>query len=197
MKLVVLILAFSFSSVVFAENWFPVGKVGSKTIYTKESRCESVEAVSCYDITGKDIRRFKVGFLMPTVTHTIDCASGPDCQALIDLGGQCATATYDDKANWPSLDFASENRSVTGWFIWCQIEGLIPDPSGIAAADLEDSQKASDASARDTARGVRETVLDQCVQNSVSGTMTNLQMSECIRALVRELRGDQVPIGDL
>jgi len=44
---------------VFA-NYFPVGKVGAKTVYVKKSHCESIESQSCFDVSGKDMRRWKV-----------------------------------------------------------------------------------------------------------------------------------------
>lgn len=51
--LITLILFASFQ--VYA-NWYPVGKSGAATVYTKKDKCEQVEGQLCLDITGKDPR---------------------------------------------------------------------------------------------------------------------------------------------
>lgn len=200
MKYFILTLIFTFSFTANAAWYFPVGKAGAEKWYKSKAQCESSEGQSCYDITGKDVRRWKVGFLQPEILRTADCDDATDCQAKLDADPSefsCleGTPVYDDKANWPGLDFSP--RPATGWFLWCQIEGLVPDPAGIAAADTEDAAIAAERANRAAARAAREVALDDCVQVTKSGTLTLPEASACIRALVRELRGQAVPVDDL
>ena len=73
---------------------------------------------------------------------------------------------------------------------------LVDDPSGIVAADAEDAQKASDQATRVTKKVDRNIELAQCIQDS-KGTMTPVQQTACIGALVRELLGSRVDPADL
>jgi hypothetical protein len=51
-----------------SQTWFPFGKEGANTGYTKRGRCQQVEGQKCYDITGlDDLRRYRIGNPLPTV----------------------------------------------------------------------------------------------------------------------------------
>lgn len=204
MKILILIL-FLIPSFCFADfgNFFPVGKVGAKTYYDTKSQCETAEGQKCFSTTGKDMRRWKVGFRSIDIQQTFDCDDSNACQAINDANQfNCdinneEIPTFDDKANWPGLDFVAEGRPESGWFLWCQKEMLIIDTAGSSQADADDAQKASDDAARVVAKGQRDLDLDQCVADSKSATLTLPQASSCIRGLVRELRGENVPVADL
>ena len=52
MKTTLIIIGLLLTVPVFgAENWFPVGKSGAKTIYTKKSKCETAEGQLCFPVT--------------------------------------------------------------------------------------------------------------------------------------------------
>lgn len=81
---------------------------------------------------------------------------------------------------------------------WEVVDGIVvPDAAGITAADAADAQKDSDQSARDTAKPLRETALQACVQDSKNPTLTPQQIKDCMAALVREILKDKVAIPDL
>lgn len=138
MKKMILISTIFFASNAMA-NFFPFGKEGANTVYVKKSKCEKVEGQKCYDITGKDLAYHKVGFRSIDVEQTVDCANSENCE---DLAFQCPTGEakkWDDKANWPGLDFSP--RSNHGWFSWCQKEMLVVDIDKKNAIDAQKAQE--------------------------------------------------------
>lgn len=140
MKLFKIILCLVFIySIESTANYFPVEKDGAKTVYAHKNKCESVEGQKCYNITGKDLSYHKIGFRSIDVEQTVDCSDAENCK---DLAFQCPsgeTKKWDDKANWPGLDFSP--RSDDGWFIWCQKEMLVVDIDKKNAIDAQKAQE--------------------------------------------------------
>lgn len=202
MRLLILIsLIYVFNQNIAQANWVKKSAVKApSTIYTKQSLCQQVESEVCIDISGKDLRHFKAGFRAIDILQTADCLNSADCQSQIDssnFGCSPDVATFDDKVNWPLLDFAAESRPSTGFFLWCEKEILVADAAGKIAADAADAASAADQSTRDGAKGPRETSLQACVQDSKNPTLTPDQIKTCIAALVREVLGDKVAVPDL
>ncbi len=192
------------SSFAFAGEWVPESKIKPPhSIKKLQSVCMTESGELCFDKAGKDMRGFKVGFRAIAVLQTLDCVDGADCQAKLDAlpaefgCPDLETASFDDKVNWPTLDFVAESRPATGFFLWCQAKILVTDAAGASAATAADNQTAADKSTRDSARGPRETSLQACVQDSKNPTLTPAQIKDCIAALVRETLGNKVAPADL
>lgn len=201
-NLILVILIFPFLA--FGSNYFPVGKSGAKTTYTNQQNCKTKESwLFCPEISGKDLRKWKSGFRAIDIDKTLDCTDSVDCIAKsigqtpqFSCDPNDNSPVYDDKINWPALNFAAKSRPVTGWFLWCQKEILVVDAAGILAANTADGLKADEKTARDLARIVRKINLQTCVQDS-KVPMTPLQSDACIKALVREVLGSRVNQADL
>ncbi len=73
MKYLVLIFIL-FSIRVSAENWYPIGRANSFMVFMKKQTCESYYSQTCFDITGKDIRKWKQGTVDSKVTLVPDVA---------------------------------------------------------------------------------------------------------------------------
>jgi len=74
---------------------------------------------------------------------------------------------------------------------------MVPDVAGQATADTKDAQRLTDAGLRKTAKGTRETSLQQCVQDSKNPTLSPQQIKDCLGALVRQILGNKVAVPDL
>ena len=79
MKYLITILLLTFSNAQ-AANWFPVGKEGAATVYTKKAKCETAEGQTCFDITNKDRRYHDVQ------TVQVDDESKPIWKASYNTG---------------------------------------------------------------------------------------------------------------
>jgi len=227
MKVFIIILFLLPSFALADSCFFPLGKPGANASYQKKSQCDQAEAPDkCFNICEgsgiKDFRRWMVGQVddlndpifraAESSPVKLDCDNDSDCmQKAMDPNGDSnfddqvciadnSTPRWDELANWPGI------TGVTGpWFIWCskhsgtfrQKSVLISDVAGSTQADIDDAQKASDKSARETAKIQRDLNLDQCVADSKASTLTLPQASSCIRALVRKARGESVPVGEL
>ena len=170
------------------------------SIYAERERCEAVEGEECYSITGKDVRKLKLGFVTVLAGSTSDCSDGADCQAKItDLEFRCqrGATMFDDKANWPGLDFTVLARPSTGFFLWCQQNALVLDQTLSDEVGAADQKLIDDQLARDGAKGPRELSLQQCVQDSKNPTLSPAQVKDCISALVREILGNKINPADL
>lgn len=51
MLIIIFILIFN-TRILFANNYYPVGKSGSNTVYKSKLECELKESFTCFDITG-------------------------------------------------------------------------------------------------------------------------------------------------
>lgn len=225
MKYLLLSLLFIFSANagVFG-NYVKVSNLkGDSRKHKTKDLCESIEGESCLSINDKDMRRFKLGqeddldspiFRLPNNSPIkLDCSDSNDCRTRamgvfdgetfpdrVCLGESESTERWDILANHPG---------VTGitfpWFIWCEKETgsynqndiIINDAAGETAADAEDAQLVADNSARDTAKPIRITALQDCIQDSKNPTLTPDQIKSCIAAIVREMLGNRVAIPDL
>ena len=123
------------------------------------------------------------------ISSAVDCVDSADCQSKLDNSSfACGneTPTFDDKANWPALDFAAESRPSLGWFLWCQKEILVTDSVGSSAADAADLQKANDQSLRDSKKSARLTSVAACVTavNNVA-SLTPTQIKDCLNILIK------------
>lgn len=175
------------------DNNFSINK------YVLQNDCMTLENGICFN-TPLDLRHVKPGFRAIAILQTADCLNSADCQSMIDNGNfACSNevVTFDDKANWPLLDFVAESRPASGFFLWCEKEILVVDTTGSSAADAADTASAADQLTRDGAQGPRETSLQACVQDSKNPTLTPDQIKSCIAALVREVLGDKVNPVDL
>jgi hypothetical protein len=204
-----------------SQTWFPFGKEGANTGYTKRGRCQQVEGQKCYDITGRDLRRFRIGNPLPKVPQTVDCADADACQAIIDeRPDRCGDGTprFDDKANWPSLDFAGATdfegnpapRPAEGFFLWCERETLVLDSAKASEADAEDAAREAARSTRRTRRQGRDVDLKQCVRVALrapdlppGAAQTNQlaqrqnRIKDCLGAIIKEVIEQRLELEDL
>jgi hypothetical protein len=204
MRFLIGFLVLVFSVTVFAENWmseknileFKNGKDSPKLTYAKRGSCESIEKTICFEFSGKDLRRHKIGYKAIDIEKTMNCESETHCYDKIEKrtficdGG---LAVFDLKVNWPDLDFVDEE----GYFLWCKVKALVFDSEGDAKAKQEDAKKESDKETRKNAKGTRETELQKCVQDSKNETLTLKQTRNCINALVKEILGSRLEVEDL
>ena len=207
MKTILIIIAMTFTVSSWARNYVPKSKIKAPSVvYMQKSKCEQVEGEKCFSITGKDVRRFQAGFRSIDIEFTRDCNDSADCQFQIDESnftcdaGAGEVPSFDDKANWPALDFASEvpPRPATGWFLWCQKEILVADSAGSSAADAADAAKAADDATRASKQSERLTNKDACVAAvNGGGNLTNVEIKDCINVLVKEVYKSQIAPGDL
>jgi len=201
------------------ETFYPVGATNAKTVYRDKSSCESAESGrpgfgGCFSISKKDMRRYKKGFRAIDILKTRDCLNSADCQSQIDnLNFSCPqeVATFDDKANWPGLDFAAESRPATGFFLWCQKAALVIDSAKSAAADAEDAKKAADKVTRANKKAAFDTKLKQCVKVGLKGvsdlnpgTATTAQLANrqnkliaCFVSLLKDYAAPRLKPADL
>jgi len=156
-------LFFSFSS--FA-NWVKESEVKApKTIWSKKSRCltTAAQGKNCFDISGKDIRHWKVGPVDDLNSPILRAAEDSPIKLNCDDFDDCRTKALDpngdlifddnvcipdeSNAKWDLLSNWSGMTGVTGpWFIWCEKDSgtfeqkniLVTDPTGIIAADIAD-----------------------------------------------------------
>lgn len=208
MKIFILILCmFSFSALAQRGNWVAKSKLKlPHDSYRLQSKCESVESDACFNkdlCENFDERRCRVGFRAINVDRTKDCLDAVDCDEKLNETFSCGESgeapAFDDKANWPGLDFSQTTppRNATGWFLWCEKETLLVDVAGNAAADSDDANAVAEKSARAGAKTIREVSLQQCIQDSKNPTLTPTQTKDCIKAIVRELLGGKVSLVDL
>lgn len=156
---------------------------------------------NCFCWDGRDLRKVKVGFVSPAVIDTVDCDDSDHCSQLATEGKiSCQdeeTAKWDDKANWPGLDFAGEipPRPSNGWFLWCQRKGLVVDPDGVAAADAEDAAKAQERADRQTKGSNRKDAIMACAR--LKSAPNDAQLWACLQALARETVREDLGVDDL
>jgi hypothetical protein len=218
--MILFILFFSIQA--FAvENWYPFGKENAATTYTNRGRCQQVEGRKCYDITGRDLRSLRIGNPLPTVPGTVDCADADACQAIIDeRPDRCGEGTprFDDKANWPDLDFAGQTnelgeslgRPADGYFLWCERETLVVDATKAAEADAEDAAQETARQTRQTRRGSRDVNLKKCVRVALrapdlppGAAQTNQlaqrqnRIKDCLGAIIKEVIEQRLDVEDL
>ena len=209
------ILIFSLPSISFANNFVAKSKLKNPTtIWSRKAKCEQVEGERCFSISGKDVRRFKVGFRSIAINLTQDCLDASDCQNSIDTQmfacPSSETPSFDDKANWPTLDFASLSRPANGFFLWCQKEILVSDSAGIVAADADDATKASEKAARSSKKNARDASLKQCIRvalkvadlspgNATTSQLANRQnkMKGCLAVFMKEVLETRLLVNDL
>lgn len=182
------------SSYSHADVWvskadFLLRKAGSPngtTSYKTKASC----GLECFNTT--DPRRWQIDFAPIDLSKIMNCDDSADCSTKIPNVFVCTegVAKFDNKDNWPTVP-------GVGWFLWCETEILVQDAAGIAAADTEDAQISTDKTTRITAKGVREVSLQQCVQDSKNPTLSPQQIKDCLAALVREMLGSKIAIGDL
>ena len=221
MRAFILILLFSINAFAAGEgDWRDIEDPKNSAAYATQRVCETRTTHICGRCT--DNRRCMKGLVddlnQPNYRAAenspvkLDCDDASDCQSkATDPNGDSntndrvclsdnSTERWDDLSNWSGI------TGVSGpWFIWCekfdgtfkQIDGLVLDVAGSAAADAEDAQNASDNLARDAAKMQRDIDLDQCVADSKAATLTLPQATSCIRAMIREMRGTRVPVDDL
>ncbi len=185
MRLIILILMFTVNA--NAENWFPVGKLGAKTTYVRKAQCESTEGQRCFDISGKDMRRFKKGLVnnLDRPKHQpmdpVPCTDAESCQPLLEAID--CSAHGEGAYGMIKIDFSQVHCAVPNGFM--KKDGLVPDPDGIESADTADALKASDAIKRKDKQDTRNIKLSSCAKMD---TMTMAQLISCTRANSRELR---------
>lgn len=201
MKILLLILLFT--NIAFGAGWVKESAIKNPLkMWTKQNKCEVQESQPCFEISGKDVRRWKKGFRSIDINFTNDCDDAADCQSKINVPAQFSCdnemPTFDNKANWPALDFVAEGRLATGWFLWCQKEVLVVDSAGSAQADIDDAQKATDNATRTTKAGERKTGADTCVAAvNAGGVLASPDLQNCINVLVKQLFENQIAPGDL
>lgn len=174
MKLLAFTFMLMFSASAFAGAWVAKSKIkNSKISYAKERICFLAEGEKCFNKGLKDMRRFKIGFRAVDVEKTRDCIGSAECQTALDDGDfTCPNGevpSFDDKANWPALDFAAESRPASGFFLWCQKEILVADSAGASAADAEDAAKAAAKATRQSKKAEFDSELKNCVRVGLKG----------------------------
>lgn len=217
----ILFLVLFLSLPAFASNWLSdSGLTKAKSqqagyqVYSDKNRCEAQTSEPCFEISNKDLRRFKSVFLAPNVAETADCDDEADCQDKLsskEFGCDVKEpAAYDDKRNWPELDFLAVQRPDSGYFLWCQKKALGPDPAGSSQADADDAAKAADRADRDNKSNERDSELKQCVrsllkvadldpQTATTQQLANRQnaIKNCLGAAIKEMISGRLSIGDL
>lgn len=149
----------------------------------------------CFCFDNIDWRKAKFGFVLPMTEETQDCQDASDCQDKIDAEfpfrcGFSATPQFDDKTNWPGLDFTALElpRPATGWFLWCQKEILMNDAAKVSAVDAMDASKAADKAIRLAKKAERTISKDACVAAVNGGSnLTALEVKECLAVVVKEV----------
>lgn len=203
------------------DNWKAVGKSDTKTYLNKDAkqRCEQQEGRECFEISGKDLRRWKIGlvddlskpiFRAPKNSPILldcedfnDClskATNPDDDLLTD-DNVCLVDNSQSK--WDKLINHPNIINLTGpWFIWCEKEtgsfqqkdDIVPDIQGSIDADAEDLKKKQDNDKRNDAGVTAETVLLQCFQNTKNLTVSPIQVKDCLNAIAMKILGLKIPI---
>ena len=178
----------------FAGNYFPVGKVGdNKTVYKSKDKCERVEEVVCYDITGKDLRYWEVGVVnvddLTRPIYEVKTAVTP-CDGEIECG-DLNTVSYCVDNGQTADHIAIINESYTE--IYCTrlvgyqqkgVTRLVENASNKTAADAEDAAKEAEKVSRKNKRDTRLTALVACAKAS---DYTNAQLKQCVRRLAKEI----------
>lgn len=193
MKTLILIILLFSINVWAVQNYFPVGKPGSITTYTKLSKCKSIENPAlialhtCFEITGKDLRKWKVDLIdnpeSPKYNKRgmLPCTDLASCQPLYDA---LDCSIYDP---------GSFKVMIMGYTeVYCaepngfnQMGSMVSNPDGIIAADKEDNDAITDRANRKTKQNVRNTSLETCAKMT---SMTKLESDACIIAIAKELR---------
>lgn len=198
MKFLILILCI-FCLNATAENWHVIG---SKKTFMRKPDCVSSKQIGqvCVEISGKDMRRFKLGQVddLDSPKHTKadaePCSDFDSCQPLF-VALDCSV--HPDGSFRVMLDDFSE--------VYCAIpngfnqkDGLVIDVIGSIAADVADAQLASDNALRATKAGERVTGAAVCViaVNS-GGVLTNPEIQNCLNVLVKQLFESKISPSDL
>ena len=186
-----------------ASNFYPVGADNATTSYKVKSECELLEKANpnydgCYSITDKDMRKYKIGFIMPAVEDTADCDDAVACQLMLDDDlFACNGETFDDKDNWPGLDFGKD-RPKKGWFLWCETKGLVFDQVKADAADAFDVTKATEKALKKSKKDDRKADKDACVAAvNGGGNLTDKKIKDCIELLIKEVFSEDIDPADL
>lgn len=103
-----------------AENCFPVGKVGAKTVYTNCSKCETVEGQACFDITGESAEWLEVQTaqvddmdkpILKPAYGSVACDSDAHCIERIEAGDiACLNGDYR---------VTEKNSVLPGFTVYC------------------------------------------------------------------------------
>lgn len=137
------------SITVYASNFYPVGKVGAKTVYSKKDKCEQIEGQLCFDITTKDPRyNSPVTSMVNDIEkpiykapyNTENCDSEQDCVSKVSAKN--ASCTNGDSATY------QKNQVLPGYTIFCTgISGYEQREQTVLVenADLKASVLAADA----------------------------------------------------
>lgn len=214
--LITFLFLFFTSSTLFARSisWVPFGKAGILPAYKSKAECEKIEKRSCFDTKLRSIDILKKSALMPAVKDSVDCKNSADCQSQIDdKSFKCSkgTPSFDDKINWPTLDFASAGRPTKNWFLWCHQETLAIDSAKKAAHDTALANKAKDKSDRVAKATARDTVLKNCVKVALKGVpdldpgtalpadlaKRQNKLKDCLGALLKEVISSRLSVDDL
>lgn len=195
MKYLTILLTLFISFPVFA-NWFPFGKAGAKTIWQNKGKCEASEGQKCYDITGKPTQYHKIGYLPVIVDETADCSDALDCSSLALSCSSGGVPKWDQKSNWPNLDFSP--RPSDNWFIWCEKETLVIDVAAKNAFDAQKANETSEISLKEAKRQQRIIDKDSCVEavNNIKA-LTPQEIKDCLNVLIKEVYSKDIPLSDL
>lgn len=220
----ILLVTFLFSVNTQAKNWVKKSAIKNPAkVWSLRSKCEAQESETCFNISKKDLRRFKMGLVddldAPNLRAVedspvkVDCDDFADCQTkamgaeddgafpdrvcLADAGQE----RWDELANHPGV------TGVTGpWFYWCEKpdgtfqkkDALVADAAGSAAADAADAAKAAEKATRDSKRTTRRTDASACVTAvKGGGNLTGPEAKNCIQVLVREVFEQHIDKDDL
>lgn len=192
MRNLIIFLTLIFSVNTYAGNWITETDLATarangtgQTVYFKQGKCETVESVPCFEISGKDVRYNTVQNVrkgdFESASVITGCADEAACLAAIaDPVAKCGDATYS--AFWGDLDTDSTLES------WCTrrnlIDSLEEDAALKTVADADDAAKVVEQANRNSKRVVRLTDLENCAK---SPGLSAPEQQACIIAIAKEL----------
>lgn len=197
-----------------SETDFAAAKSGASGggVHRLQKSCLSKnQGEKCFNISGKDIRKWMIGSVDDTTKPNfraaenspvkIDCQDFKDCRLkALDPNGDLkfddrvcladqSSEKWDELSNWPSV------TGLNGpWFIWCQKRDgtfkkkdvLVNDPAGKAQAEAEDAANAAERVSKITKRNARLNALVTCAKTKIAD-FTAATQKNCLRALAREI----------
>ena len=182
-----------------ASSFYPVGKTGAKTTYTKISVCAIQEAPTpCWDITGLDLRYMEPGtkevddFEQPIFeaeSVVTACTDLDSCSVLlsdtycVDGGGS--------PAHFPVIadDFSRVYCTRLLGYVQVTVDALVINQALKDAADAADAATIADRVARAAKRDARLLDLETC---ATTPNPNAVDTANCMRSIAKELVRDRL-----
>ncbi len=207
MKILFIVLLVFIGGSAWAENWIQKDNVKSSIPEhgptSSKALCEQIHGPSCFDKTGKDVRRWKIGLIddltQPKYRIGADssqpCTDEDSCQPLYEALDCSSYQSLGDYPPYPVKVAELTEVYCAEPYAYKQIDAWVPDDDGATEADRVDGEKSQEVTDRKAKVGPRFNALKLCAVNADS--LTNSQLRICFRKMIKEVLSPRLPLSEL